>query len=213
MSTFAELVTATQLRLRDVAKTIATDVLIGAYINDGYTRVLGASPYWPFLELELHSTGQLVAAAANSITLPTDAFRVKSVFNSTDKIMMREMAGPRTHGELYPEQVDSPGTPVQYRVFNNTILVYPFAATATQLRVEYYAPPAVLSGSAVPVFPSQYHRLLTEWAMGLFYQDDDAPQQAAVHFAVVEAGLQDMKTNLLGPRGDSYPQINDDVFN
>lgn len=212
MATRDAIVNAALSRLRDPNHLVWSCAQMNDYVQDGYDRVIGASPYWPFKDTSAQSASQLVAANANTITLPTDAFRVKSVFNVTDKVALRELTGNRSYAELYPDQAETPGIPLHYRIFNNTVLVYPFAAVATQLKVEYFATPAALTASTSPVFPSQYHGMLIEYAMAMAYQDDDAPQQAAAHMVMFETRLQEMKTDLLGATGDSYHQINDDQF-
>lgn len=200
-------------RLRDrTAIVFQCDVMCN-YINDGYSKVIGANPYWPFKDTLDAASDMIVTPPLNAVTLPTDAFEVLGILNTTDGIPMREITGRKSWMQMFPLQSDTPGPPLYYRLFNNTIQVFPYPSQATQLRVEYKVRPGrFASASDVPVFPSEFHGMLVEYIMALAYQDDGNPQQATAHMAVFEERLAEMKADLLGPRGDSYAQIDDDLF-
>lgn len=200
-------------RLRDTqAKVFDCDTMCN-YLNDAYGRVIGASPYWPFKLQEAESTTVQVVAPANSFSLPTDVYRVASVENLTDLIPMREITGRKSFLQLFPSGAAAPGPPYYYRVFNNCLEVFPYPQSTTQLRVEYFVRPGVLSAaSSVPSFPGEYHQMLVDFLMSMAYEDDGNLQLAAVHQTKAEARLAEMKVELLGPQGDSYAQINDDLF-
>lgn len=213
MSTRLQLQTRAALRLRDTNMVVFTSAYLQDMLNVAYEKVLSASPYWPFLDTMANTASQIVAASSNTITLPTDVWRVLSVNNDTDKYAMAEITGRKQFLALYPDPTASPGTPKHYRVFGNQLQVFPYAANATQLRIEYTVAPADLSSdSSVPVFPAAYHDLLVEYVLSLAYTDDGNLDMAKTHLSMFEDKLADMKTDLLGPRGDSYAQINDDLF-
>lgn len=212
MSTRLQLQTETALRLRDTALVVFTAPYLNNALNAGYEYIMGHSPFWPFLETMANSASQVVPANGNVITLPTDVWRIISVNNDTDKYALAEITGHKQFLALYPDPTAQPGTPKHYRLFNNQLQVFPYAASATQLRVEYYVTANLANDADIPAFPSEWHNLLVEYAMFVAYTDDGNLQQAQAHFGTFQARLADMKASLLGPRGDSYPQINDDLF-
>lgn len=200
-------------RLRDrTAIVFQCDVMCNM-ANDAYSKIIGANPHWPFKETLDQAADMIVTPPANSVTLPTDATAVLDILNTTDDIPMREITGRKTWAQMFPLQGDAPGPPLYYRIFNNSIQVFPYPSQVTQLRVEYKVRPGRFAGATdVPVFPSEYHGLIVEYIMALAYTDDGNPAMAAQHMAVFEQRLAEMKADLLGPRGDSYAQINDDLF-
>lgn len=212
MSTRLQLQTETALRLRDTGLVVFTAPYLNNALNAGYEFIMGASPFWPFLEAMANGASQVVPANGNVITLPTDVWRILSINNDTDKYALTEITGRKQFLALYPDPTAQTGTPKHYRVFGNQVQVFPYASAATQLRVEYYVAANLAADSDVPVFPSEWHNLLVEYAMFVAYTDDGNLQQAAAHQATFQARLAHMKASLLGPRGDSYPQINDDLF-
>jgi len=82
------------------------------------------------------------------------------------------------------------------------------------LQVEYFAGPAnlLVSGSDVPVFPSQYHRLLVEGALARAYLDDGNDKWSTMHFDREAKLLAGMVNDLLGPRQQRFSQIVDDWY-
>lgn len=209
----SDLVTMAADRLRDPNHDVFSADYLCRALNEGMSRVVGASPWWPFLEVREEAANELVSAGTNSFTLPTDAWNVTALFNSTDNLPMREITGDDTPYTLYPERTQSPGTPVYFRIFNDTIEVFPYPASDTQFLVEYEVSPSQLtSDSSVPAFPSEYHGMLVEYAMYLAYTDDGNLQQAQAHLAQFETRLAEMKNDLLGSRGPHFEQINDNFF-
>lgn len=200
-------------RLRDrTAIVFQCDVMCN-YTNDAYSKVIAANPHWPFKDSVDVAADMIVAVGANSVNLPTDATAVLDILNVTDDLPLREITGRKTWSQMFPDTPGLTGTPLYYRVFANTIQVFPYPSQPTQLRLEYKARPTRLAAAAdTPLFPSEYHGMLVEYVMALAYQDDGNPAQAQAHMAMFEARLAEMKADLLGPRGDSYAQINDDLF-
>lgn len=200
-------------RLRDKTAIVFDCDTMCNYLNDAYGKVIGSNPFWPFEDTALADATMIVTPPSNSVTLPTDAWNLISVLNTTDGFPLKEITGRKTWSQLFPLQGTNPAPPMYYRLFNNTLQVFPWPQATTQLRVEYSLRPGVLAtASSVPVFPSQYHGLLVEYVMALAYTDDANSALASQHMAVFETRLAEMKNDLLGPRGDSYAQINDDLF-
>lgn len=178
-------------------------------INEAYSAVIDVSPFWPFLET--NTTG--LSIAANSVAgmaLPADATRVLALFNTTDLIRMEQITGRRTHLDMYPEGANQSGTPIQYRIFNNTIFVFPVPSVTTSFSLDYAVRPARLAtGGASPVIPDQYQEAIIEHAIATANIDDGNMDQYNAHMAVFGQKMEQMKNDLLNPRGDSYAQIND----
>lgn len=187
------------------------------YINDAYFEVISASQFWPFLETS--STSLTNAANTRGVSLPTDIYAITGVLNVTDKIRLQEISPVAALG--FQPNVDivagdlaaeAPGTPVVYRMGAQGFDIFPTPDHDVQLYVEYRARPAALLVGDSPVFPAQYHRLLVYYALAQVYLDDDDQGRHDALMATFERRLERMKTELLGARGDSYPQINDNFF-
>lgn len=177
-------------------------------VNEAYSACIASSPYWPFLET--NTTSLSITAGANSVSLPTDAWRVLTLFNTTDKLPMREITGRRSYVDLYPDPTTITGTPIQYRLFNRTIFVYPTPTVTTAFSLDYPVRPARLtSGSSEPVIPDQYQDAIIMHAVATAHIDDGNLEQYAAHMEMYASRIQAMKEDLLGPRGDSYTQVSD----
>lgn len=207
MSTLAQLRSRAAVRYRDLSGITVASSTWSDYLNEGYESIIAASPHWPFLEAK--SATLTVGPDGNAVALPADAWRVQAVFNVTDKLGMDEMQGRRTPYDAFPEQADSTGVPSQYRVFNNQLQVYPWPAVATSVTVEYAVAPPILTDTASPVFPAQYHAALLHYALEQAYIADDNFRAAEHHRGRWSVILEQMRNDLLGARGDSYPQIVD----
>lgn len=176
------------------------------YLNDVYMDVVAADPLWPFLEAQ--TTSLSVAAGTGTVSLPTDVWRVTSVYNATDKIPLAPIPGRSEYRHWFPNPASSPGIPLWYRLRGSTLEVYPYASATTTLYADIASPPPLLAtGSDEPVFPEQYHRILVAGALARAYEDDD--RESGIQQARYERLLQDMKMDLLGPRTEGYPSIID----
>lgn len=195
-------------RYRDMSGIEVADVTWTNFLNDAYTDVLGASPFWPFMEAR--SIALVIPAAGdNDVALPAGVGRVLSVFNTTDNYALEELVG-RSPFDAYPLLAASTGTPQSYRVFGSTLEVYPYPVVATTVRVEYPVAAALLAtDSDSPVFPAQYHRCLVDHALASARLDDGAESMADRLMGRFSRTLEQMKQDLLTVRGDSYPTIQD----
>lgn len=208
-----EIINTALLRLRDANAIVFTCTYMCNAVNAAYADVMAASPYWPFLEQESQTSPFIVTAGTNSLTLPTDVFRVRTVMNVTDNLRLHEITGDNMWADLYPDLSNAVGQARHYRILNNKLYLYPYPDEDTTLLVDYFVQPGRLAaGTDVPVIPYQFHDMLVEYAMYLAYLDDGNPQLAAVHKAAYDAKLVALKAELLGPRGDQYAQINDNLF-
>lgn len=177
------------------------------YLNEAYSAVVAEDPYWPFLEVQTSSL--VVAAGAGTVALPSDTWRVSSVYNLTADMPMSPIPGRSDYRHWYPDPENNLGTPAYYRLQAAVLEVYPFAATATTLAVNVASPPAALIGAAEPVFPEQYHMLLVHGALAQAYEDDESQGMAQSHNARYERLLQAMKNDLLSSRDEGFHQVID----
>lgn len=177
------------------------------YVNDAYMDVVAADPYWPFLETQ--TTGLSVTGGTGSVALPADAWRVTSVYNSTDKIPLTPIPGRSNYRRYYPDPASSLGVPQFYRLRGATLEVYPWPSSTTLLTIDTATPPAALTTGTEPIFPEQYHRILVVGALAKVYEDDANAAMAASHQARFDRLLQAMRTDLLSPRDEGFPQILD----
>jgi hypothetical protein len=195
-------------RFRDPDQRVVGNSTWLDYLNAAYRDVIGASPFWPFMENQ--ATELTVSAAATGVDLPTDAWRVDAVYNVTDDIELTPIDG--NSGQFWgfagPGVAGQTGNPSHYRLRNNRILVYPNPAAETDLQVEYRVTPTMLLAGE-PAFAEQYHGILIEGALARAYRDDGNTPQADYHDGKFNALLERMKDDLLSTRGQHYPQIID----
>lgn len=207
--------TALQARCTDRFRDPSHDILSNAqwldYLNDAYADVQAATPFWPWFATS--DATLTVAANARTTALPVNVFGVTAVLNDTDDIRMRPFnAGTSETYAEYPTDTDS-GPPLQYRVLGTTLYVYPKPTVTTALRVEYTKPAAELAtGSDLPAFPAQFHRILVEGALARAYTDDANLKQAQAHEEAFAAILGDLKDAMLQPQEESYPEIVDNFW-
>lgn len=184
-------------RFRDVGAAVVSPTEWLAYLNDAYTDVVAASPFWPFLETR-NTSAVTVLANTRSIALPTNVTRVTAARNTRDNVKLEQLDGKAQHLLWDPTQAQT-GIPVLYRVLGTKFELYPMPSADTIIELEYPLPPALLvSAGDIPVFPSQYHRALVEGALCLAYADDGAVDQTQLHQARFDAILSRMMNDLLG---------------
>lgn len=210
MSTQTQLRDRLKIRFRDTNAEINDDTYYVNLINEGYEQVISASPFWPFLEVR--SCVLANSAGGNSFALPADAWRVLSIFNLTNHHIMSEITGLKTFVEMYPDLSNATGDPFHYRVFNNTVELYPWPTSVTTFQVEYSLRPTALTAGTSPVFPSQFHDILVEYALWKAYEDDSHMTLAGEHKANFAERLAGLIRELTEPRGDSYAQISDNWY-
>ncbi len=195
-------------RYRDTTNRVVTAAEWTEYLNDAYMDVVGADPAWPFLEGQ--TTSLTVAAGAGTVALPTDVWRVTSVYNATDAWPLVPIPGRSEYRHWFPDPTANLGSPAYYRLRGSTLEVYPYAQAATTLHADIATPPVSLSAAGdEPVFPEQYHRILVLGALSKAYEDDLDDRWAASYQARYERMLQDMKADLLSPRTEGYPTVID----
>lgn len=205
MSTLAQLRQQAKVQYRDLSGVTVTDATWNDLLNEGYREMVAASPHWPFLESA--DASLVVLANTSSVTLPANGWRVLSVQNATDTVPMDELEPRRGAMDAYPDATTA-GVPYRYRLFGNKLYVYPRPTVNTTLTVEYAGSPAQLSDGDSPVFPVQYHHAIKHYALEqALLADDEA--RAEQYGARWRRTLEQMRTDLLGARGDSYPTITD----
>jgi hypothetical protein len=205
---FSVIRTRCSVRFQDASHAIILDATWKDYVNARYRQVIASAPDWP--SKELRSSALSIAAGVRSVDLPTDGWRVISVWDSTNQVKLDALDGTSSAVAVWPSG-DETGQSTHYRVFSNAIQVYPLPEAAINLRVEYEGKPADLSAdSDVPWFPAQYHDLLVEGALADAYNDDGNLNQAKIHEDRYMTILAQLQADLLGPREETYPHIVDD---
>jgi hypothetical protein len=211
MTTATALIARCKTRFGDASGDIVSSADWLAYINEAYDEANRHSPFWPFEETA--DTSVTIAAGANSASLETEqagSWRVISVLNTTDDYTLAPAAGAPFSD--YPTESADPGSPEVYRLFGNTLQVYPYTDHAIVLRIEVFKPPTALldNSSSAPVWPPEFHSVLIEGALAMAYRDDGNDTFADKHYEKFLAGISKMEEALLsGMRAESYPQIID----
>ena len=196
-------------RFRDLNNSVYTDQEWTAYLNEAYDDITNDSPWWPFMQAK--NTAVNYPAQAASIPLPgTDTWRVIEILDATDRYPLAPLFGGSAVFAAYPYADTTFGNPLHYRLFNNTLEVYPRPLVAITLNIEYMTPPLDLAADTdVPVFPAQYHLAIVSGALARAYEDDGNGQQSQIHWARLDEIVDDMKSDLLGARQETYPIIQD----
>lgn len=211
MSTATALIARLKTRFGDSGGDIVTSANWLSYLNEGYDEGNRHSPFWPFEEIA--DTSVSIAAGANSASLETEqpgSWRVTAVHNTTDDYPLSPLVGSPFRD--YPTEAADPGSPEVYRLFGNSLQVFPYTDHAIVLRVEVFKPPAALldDSSSTPVWPPEFHSLLIEAALSMAYRDDGNDEFSEKHWERFQMGLVKMEEALLsGMRTESYPQIID----
>lgn len=210
---FSAIRTRCAVRFKDPANVIITDATWKDYVNHRYHEALGHSGLLRAPWNEAVTTSLSVTAETRSATLPVDAWHVNSVYNSTALVKMEPLEGIAEHLRYWPDLTED-GTPVTYRIRNNTIEVYPLPSVTTALRVEYVAQLAVLSADAdLPVFPQNFHgRLLVDGALADAYLDDGNQKQYDTHEAIFQAAIKDLVMWAGETQTERYPEVTDNFY-
>lgn len=200
--------TRCETRFRDTGNNIYSDEEWDEYILDAEAMVYAASPHWPFLKAR--STSLVIVGGTGSVALPDDATRVDAVFNSDLDYNLLPLTGNVSPYVTYPDFESVRELPIHYRVFNQTLEVYPWPANDTTLTVDYQVHPGLDTGdTAEPAFPEVYHRILVPGALALAYEDDGNFDMARAQQERFEAGIARMLNDLLATRSESYPALID----
>lgn len=209
MSTFTQIRTRCAVRFSDASNQIISDATWKDYVNQRYRMVDAASPFWPWKETR--TTSATITAGSRTVAIPT-GFTVMSVFNYTATNKMEPLESGTEALRLWPDQTER-GTPLNYRVFNDDIEVYPLPDVDTTLYVEYLASVTALSADGdTPVFPSQFHDMLTEGALADAYLDDGNVEQYRIHEGLFQGMLKDLMVSLLDSRNERYTEIVDNYY-
>jgi hypothetical protein len=208
-----QLIARCKSRFRDPDNRIVSDAVWLEHLQAGYKRVIGAA-LWPWKYVRDDVT--VIAATSNAIALPTDVTHVESVWNGTDEHPMSVIQGPGDNWRhMYPLALstDETGTPEHYRLFGNTIEIFPYPEADTVLWLDYVVPPTALTTSTDPLFPEEYHEsILVEYALAIAYLDDGDAEKSAQHMEAFSAAVKEMMQAQLGSRTGSNAEIVDDWF-
>lgn len=193
-------------RFRDTGNGVYSVADWNDYLLEAQADVYAASPWWPFFEGLATNT----ITTSGEVTLPTDAWRVNSVYNATDDYALSPLSGRADYLAYYPDPDASVGSPLHYRLRSNVLEVLPHPQSPVSIRVEYMVPPAFLAADGdEPIFPEQYHQILVSGALARAYEDDGNVNMAQTHWAKFGALLSQMKDDLLDTRSESYYGIPD----
>ena len=138
--------------------TSVNTAFVGAMVNEGYHKVERAA-LWKFSEAEATLT---TTVGSRSVTgQPTDLGIILGLFNDYEEIPLEYL--DKRQGFFDP---DAEGIITNYTYWADTIEVWPTPTRADSLTLRYYKTWPDLSGTDVPLFPEQYHDLLTSYAAG-----------------------------------------------
>lgn len=195
-------------RFRDVGLQVVVDADWKNYVNDAYHQMLVSVPLFPWNELSTSLTVpgnvSLVYPLNRSVSLPLDCWSVLAVWDITDQFPLVPLEGRDQVYNEYPQQIEV-GQAMHYRIFNNTLQVYPAPQVATTYLVEYIAKPVDLAAdSDVPIVPLAYHTDIVAGAVALAYEDDGDSSQAALYRAKFDLGIQRLTADINQARQSRY---------
>jgi hypothetical protein len=207
VTTFADLKTRCASRFRDSANDVVSATEWGEYINDALRHIYSQLPWLP-----IHDGRATVSLTANTATgtLPTDTYQVHAVYNTTDDFPLEPISNRAAYQEMFAPT--DRGTPEFYSVRGSVIEVYPTPDRDVSLQVDYVGSVTLLTSTAEPAFPEQFHHILVEGALGLAYADDGNDEQGDRHWSKFETGLVDMIVFLGTQRTGAHMGITDTFF-
>ncbi|HXU06669.1 MAG TPA: hypothetical protein VN903_37190 [Polyangia bacterium] len=208
---FSVIRTRCAVRFKDPANNVVTDAQWKDYVNQRYANVLGNFLTAPWTNTI--TTSLVATAETRAVTLPVDAWHVQSVYNSTALVKMEPLEGTTEHLRYWPDLTED-GTPVNYRMRNNTIELYPLPSVQTTLRVEYLANIAqMVNDTDLPVFPANFHQtLLVEGALADAYLDDGNLNQYKTHEGVYQDALKALNVWIGESQTERYYEVTDNFF-
>lgn len=207
MTTFAQLRTRASVRFGDPAFDIVTDTTWKDYVNEAYREVCMLED-WPFNETA--STSVSITAGSRSATLPTNVWKVRAVYDSTNDNVLAPITNPSQVFRDYPEQTET-GQPQDYRIRAQLLEVFPLPETTTTFTVHGLAYAGDLSADAdVPALPTPYQHVLVPLAVAKAYRDDGNFGAAQTYESEASVILDAMRRDLLASRTDRFPTILDD---
>lgn len=206
---FSVIRTYCAMRFRDQGFAIVSDTDWKSYVNSAYGNLLTFTPHAAWNEF---SATVSINAGVRSGSLPQDGWRVSAVWNATDGYPMTPLEGRDQVFEEYPLQNET-GAPQHFRIFSNSLYVYPLAIVNTSFTVEYAKQSGDLVNDIdVPILPEAYHDLIVSGAVELAYRDDGNLQMASQYQAEYQDGLMALKTEAGQPRQPRFYEIVDNAY-
>lgn len=187
-----------------------TDRLLG-FLNDAYYDICSREP-WPFLEAE--SDIATVAATA-TLTLPTDYNKTLSLINLTTGITLLPDRREAVQKTFAPNLTQSGQPGYYYFLGTSQMNLYPVPDRAYTLRLTYVRRPTALvagtGGTATPIFPVPFHRLVVLGALVRAFSMEDELETAQAFAEQYEDRIQKMRDDLWTRQFDK-PDYIVDVF-
>lgn len=138
---------------------------INAYLNDGYLLACRRVDYYA------DEATQTIATSAGVATfpLPGNWARIRSLLD-TDREVELDQVGLRDIDRAWVQQ----GTPLYYAQDGTNIHLYPTPDGVHNLQLRYWLLPAILVlDTDTPTIPTDWHRLLSEYAIARCYWGED----------------------------------------
>lgn len=169
------------------------------YLNDAYQLVCRRADYYIDEATQTFQT----TAGQTDIALPANWARTRSLLD-TDLERELEDVGIRDIDRAFV----TTGTPMFYAQDGVNIRLYPTADGVHNLMMRYWLLPTPLANSLdTPTLPSDWHRLLPEYAIHRCYWGDDDPQMGQAWEAKFEKTLAEFEADQKFPDSDRSTQI------
>lgn len=160
-----------------------------------------------------------------SLEMATEAFVIESSYETTSVADTRTYAFPTTaiairrveyNGDkCFPVSVDSDpktsttevtGSPREYAIWDNELIFFPTPATSGDtIKVYSYNEPQAISQNSVLEVPSEYHMMIADLGLSVFYAKDGNPQMADYHMNLWNKHMNRIKrTKSKKKRGDEF---------
>ena len=182
------------------------------YVNDAVLEMSSAHPDLPFLLSDAVSV-TVSSGQGSSTSLGSDVWRVRGVYNSTDKLPLAVLPGDAQYRRYFPDPGASGGIPLFYRwkytAGSGVLEVYPYPTVTTTLLVDVVTAPAVVAGGAEPNIPEQHQRTLVLGALARAYEDDGNLPQAQHFQGRFERRTDKMLADLLSPNTEGFYAVTD----
>lgn len=144
--------------LLQVGTDMVSRAIVQDWINDAYEE-LQAIRVWPW---SLKDGTDTLTANSASLSLPADAGAIVSMFNTTRNWELKFIDSRQTWTE---DEDTYTGNPTHYRRVGDTWTVWPTPTEADVIKIRYvYIWTALSDDADVPVIPSVFHNLLSDYA-------------------------------------------------
>jgi hypothetical protein len=197
----AEINTAIRNRYNAVGDTFFNDQMVYDII---YQACLEMATESNVIESTYSTTS---TAATRTYAFPTTAISIRRVEYDGDKVLPVSVdEDPKT------STTEVSGRPTEYAVWDNEIVFYPTPdVSALTINIHTYNEPQPITASSTLEVPSEYHMMIVDLGLSIFYAKDGNIQMSQYHEAKWQGHMNKIKRSTAKKkRGDAFVVVKDE---